>query len=276
MNYRQFEHIFFSLALTIILATILLSMANQAPLTEIIGQALVVPVVYISLHYGRQRGLLMAFLATLAYILIKLNYGLKASLLAKASINYPIFLRAILFGLIGVFFGEIASRAKYLLYHLENKQHIDAVSSIYSRYHLENLTQSLVQEYKRYRHPFSVLIFELSWLANSASLPTTAEIKAKAGLFFKKNIRAVDEAGVWDNNTFLVLMPHTLAKGAQKAANRLLSLAEQHFKNSFADKGVKINIKTTTLTYPDNQETVHFLLENKELADFELEKQRLN
>jgi len=276
MSYRQFEHIFFSLALTIILASMLLSMANQPSLSEILGQALVVPIVYASLHYGRQRGLLMAFLATLAFILIKVNEGLKPALLTNINSTYPIFLRAIIFGVVGIFFGELASRAKYLLYSLENQKHIDAVSSVYSRYHLENLIKSLRYEYDRYRHPFSILVFELSWLASGTTLPSASEIKAKAGLFFKKNIRGVDEAGSWDNNTFLVLMPHTVKKGALKAANRLAFLAEQYFKNSFFSKEVKINVKTTVLTFPDEELTINALLEKADFNIVPLEKQKLS
>lgn len=276
MSYRQFEHIFFSLALTIILATMLLSMANQASMSELIGQALVVPIVYVSLHYGRQRGLLMAFLATLAYILIKVNEGLKANLLTNLSLNYPFFLRATLFGLIGVAFGELATRAKYLLYQLENKKHIDTITSLYSRYHLENLTSSLIHEYKRYRHPFAVIVFEVSWLATGETIPSASEIKAKIGQFLKRNIRSVDEAGVWDAHTFLVLMPHTVEKGALKAAKRLTFLANQYFKNSFSDKDIKINIKAKTLAYPANQENIDFLLQNQGVNVPQLENQRLN
>lgn len=275
MNYRQFEHIFFSLALTIILATMLVSMASQSSLSEILGQALVVPIVYASLHYGRQRGLLMAFLATLAFILIKVNEGLQPVSLIDINKTYPIFLRAIIFGIVGVFFGELAARAKYLLYRLENQKHIDAVSSVYSRYHLENLIKSFRYEYERYHHPFSVLVFELSWLASGTTLPSGSEIKAKTGLFFKKNIRGVDEAGNWDGNTFLVLMPHTVKKGALKAANRLAFLAEQYFKNSFSGKGVKVNVKTTVLTFPEEELTINAMLENTEFNVVPLERQKL-
>jgi hypothetical protein len=71
-------------------------------------------------------------------------------------------------------------------------------------------------------------------------------------------------------------MPHTVKKGALKAANRLAFLAEQYFKNSFFSKEVKINVKTTVLTFPDEELTINALLEKADFNIVPLEKQKLS
>src|SRR3989304_359203 len=113
VKYRKLELLFLVLSLSAVLLSIVVSFVQKAQFSEILGQALFVPVLFIALHYGRQPGFLAATGGALIYFIAKAQ---EFNSLDISTIDGQFIIgRAALFGLIGIFGSELAMRTKYLI-----------------------------------------------------------------------------------------------------------------------------------------------------------------
>ncbi len=103
----------------------------------------------------------------------------------------------------------------------------DSLTGLYNRRHILQQMQQSVSQALRYKHAFTVVMFDLDHFkqvndvyghgAGDLVLSSMAEV-------LRANVRDSDIPGRWGGEEFIVLLPHTGLDGARKAAEQWLKL----------------------------------------------------
>lgn len=246
------------LGFAVIFATIIASFHQQNDQVEILGQALFVPVLFASLHYGRRAGFISALLAALIFIVAKFNSD---SIQMSTFLPEYILARAAIYGLVGIIGGEIASRMKYILIKFEDSALIDKQTNLYSQTYTIKVIERNVQKYQRYFRSFSIAIVELqhskfdvfNWSLRKKMILRTASA-------IRDNVRIVDEVGRWNECSFYIIMPDTMTADAKTAVNRVQNLVLKQLGETKTFKDNDLHLETKVLTYPDDREEISGLI----------------
>jgi len=101
----------------------------------------------------------------------------------------------------------------------------DPLTSLYNRRHVLEQMQQGVSQALRYKHAFTIVMFDLDHFkqvndvyghaGGDAVLSSMAEL-------LRENVRESDIPGRWGGEEFIVLLPHTELSGAGKAARQWL------------------------------------------------------
>jgi len=101
----------------------------------------------------------------------------------------------------------------------------DPLTSLYNRRHILEQMQQGVSQALRYKHAFTIVMFDLDHFkqvndvyghaGGDAVLSSLAEL-------LRENVRESDIPGRWGGEEFIVLLPHTGLEGAGKAARQWL------------------------------------------------------
>ena len=218
VNYRKLELLFLTLSLVAVLSSIIYSFMEKANFSEILGQALFVPVLFIALHYGRQQGFLAASIAALIYLIAKAQ---DYNTLSLASVDGQFMIaRAGLFGLIGIFGSELAMRTKYLIAKLSGYAHIDDQTHLYTQNYLQKLISKLFHGYQRQARPFAVMFITVDWAESTEPNVREKTIPRMANII-RDSVRLIDEVGYLSDRCFCLVLPETHALAAQLVWRRI-------------------------------------------------------
>lgn len=259
MKYRKLELLLLALGVTAVLASILLSFSNKTQLSEIIGQALFVPVLFLALHYGRSYGYVSAILAAFVYLVARVQEFDSLSLTTFD--GQLVVARAGLFGLIGIFGGELAMRIKYVVARFADEDLIDGHTNVFSCSYLQRSVHRLLCEYYRYQRPFSLLVVSLRWHENLNS-PGKAKIIPRIAKVISDNVRVVDEVGYLDEDRFCLVLPNTPSPAAQIVCNRL-EKSYRHFRDGHH---IPAELEKLILSLPEDEQRIKDLLPENEPA----------
>lgn len=218
MKYRKLELLFLALCFLAVLASIILSLSQKAHYSQILGQALFVPILFIALHYGRQPGFLAATGGALIY-LISRSQELGSMNFATADGQFML-VRAVLFGLVGIFGSELATRTKYLIASLGGEGRVDERTHLYSKTYLQRLLSRLLSEYQYYARPFSIIFITLNW-GGPIETGTREKSIARAANIIRSNLRLIDEIGFINDNCFCLVLPETPFNAAKSVFARI-------------------------------------------------------
>jgi diguanylate cyclase (GGDEF)-like protein len=177
-----------------------------------------VPILFIALRYGRQTGFLAATGGALIYLIAKsqeLN-----TLDFQTQDGWLILARALLFGLVGIFGSELASRAKYLLANFAGEDQIDKQTHLYTRTYIQDLLTRLLDEYRRYGRPFSILFVTLDW-AKPPEAVGRQKFVGKIANIIRSNLRLIDNVGYISDNSFCLILPETPVDSAYNIFKRI-------------------------------------------------------
>jgi len=262
VKYRKLELLFLTLCLFAVLLSIIISFSQKAQFSEILGQALFVPVLFIALHYGRQPGFLAATGGALIYLIARAQ-ELNSLNLSTEDGQYVI-ARAVLFGLIGIFGSELATRSKYLIARLSGEEQIDGQTHLYSQTYLQKLLTRLFGEYHRYARPFSILFITLDWTKPSEA-SAREKLIGKVANIIRSHVRLIDEVGYLSDNCFCLVLPETPGQAAQSIYERI----EKAYLVQTAQMTVFPRmICERVLSMPGNQAEIKAMLPERDVAKF--------
>lgn len=128
-------------------------------------------------------------------------------------------------------------------------------SLVTSRESVVRLLRKHIEEFKRYKSEFSMILLEIDQERVSV---LTDKLLDEAAARMRKQIRLVDELGRWDNQYFLVL-PHTDKVGARVVEDRLRRQLIEAL--SAGHKGFsKGAVGSIIVAYPDDKDGVEGLV----------------
>jgi GGDEF domain-containing protein len=256
MKYRKLEMVFLAIGLIGIFISILISLVNKAQPSELLGQALFVPVLFLALHYGRQYSYVGAVVAALIYLIANAQdfNGLNLS----SQTGQLVIMRAGLFGLIGIMGGELAVRAKYVLARMTSEGLIDDKTNVFSQNYIEALIARMLHEYDRYKRPFSVLFIDLDW-SEPLSQAEKERLVPRMANIFRGNVRLVDEVGYW-NERFCLVLPYTGGDAAKTIFERL----EKIWRHSGHSR-IPVTLSASVLSVPEDETEIKKL--SSEIVD---------
>lgn len=259
MRYSTFEALVIVFGGAAIVGTVGLGLVQGAAFAEVVAQLMLLPLLWAALRYGRNGGFLAALFAVALYV------GLRVPDLQREGLTEPLAsllaARALVYVIVGVVGGEIASRIKYFFLWLENRTLIDPETGVYGAQHVGSLLRQLMEQHRRYGHPFSAALLELRTVPASAvdGKRGRRSVPREVAAALRADVRAVDEVGRMAQHGFLVLFPNTPAEGARVAARRLENTVSGALARSgFADD---IGLVVEALAFPGEAPRIAALVE---------------
>ena len=220
MRYRTFEAITLATALVAVLISIIISINRGSGVSAVLGQALFIPVLFFSLHYGRQVGFLAATTVSLIYLIARVQ---EVNVLSLSSLDGQLIIsRAALFGFVGILSCELATRFKYVFAKFSDQRSFDQTTRLFSQDYLQTLIARLFHEYERNNRGFSIIFITIDWLP-----AVDAHIKkrrfSKLAKVIRDNVRLIDEVGHVNDDCFCIVLPDTHLSAANLVCERLES-----------------------------------------------------
>jgi len=239
--------------------TVVLASPFKSP-TEIIAQLLLIPVLLAALHYGQRGGIVSFLLASAIYFLMMVSEMINTGLIIP--ILQLLFLRVVLYGVVGIGGGIICSRIKYLFARLERHGFSDNITGLYSSHFIAQLISKYAEEFRRYQTGFSVVTLQID-RANFKDIkePQISHELRKIGSKIRDDIRAIDEVGCAGDNTFALILPNTNTSGATILVERLRKLIAHYIKKHNATIEDNPDIEVEAFEYPQDKEGIDKLQE---------------
>jgi len=225
MKYATFERLVLALGGASVLATIALTWGSDLVVQEVVGQLMLLGVLFAAVHWGRRGGFIAAIAASLIYIAIRIPL-LPVETGPSTDTVITILTRVLSYGLVGIVGGELATRMKYVLAGLEGSSNIDSASGIYNQRAFARLLEGALARFERYGEPFSLVLIDVDSTDAGTQRPSKerALVRSLAGTI-RNDIRLVDEAGRLADGSFAVLLPHTPKSGGEVVTERLAAAA---------------------------------------------------
>lgn len=222
MDYSRFERLTIGIGSVAIMATAVFSLFPVPDPIELVAQLLLLAVLVGAVRWGRRGGTFTAVAATVAYILMRIDYGAAASF--PPEFTRLLLVRAGTYALVGIGVGEACSRIKYMFARSQDDLAIDPASRVYTPDFITSLLRTSVASCLRYGTPFAVIKLEIDASYASGLRPAKADgvIRAVAGSL-RSELRLVDDVGRLHSGAFVVLLPQTGQKEADGVAARLRS-----------------------------------------------------
>ena len=223
MNYVRFERLVIGAGAATVIGGVLISLSANgwSGWPNLVSQLLLLPVLVVAVHFGRQTGLVAAVVASAVFI------GLEIPALSAPEGTPPgdlamIALAILAFGLVGIVGGDICGRVKYFFGRSGESATIDEWSHVYNQRRASELIESARARFARYGEPFCVVV-----IAPASSLFAGLRPKRQRDLVrsvanqIRGDLRMVDEVARLDDGRFLVVLPHAVREGASKVGERL-------------------------------------------------------
>lgn len=220
MKYTHFETLALVLGALAVVASIFVSPTATLQATEVAAQLMLIFVLFGALHWGRNGGFLSALLAIFLYVVMRLpllqSEGLSSDMVTMLAS------RAIMYTLVAVVGGEVASRIKYLFARMESESLVDAVTGVFSARFAAESILSGVGQWERYSTDFSVVRIVLDPSLYAALKPARyRQVMRQVAGNVRNDVRMVDDLAFAAPATLLVLLPRTPGAGAAVVGDRL-------------------------------------------------------
>lgn len=262
MKYSRFEILALIVGACAVIATILATATDTNRAADIVGQAMIVVVLFGGLHYGR-KGALITFLAATGFYAI-FAFGTSSAAVGTGTEAQIFILRTVVFGVVAFVAGELNIRLKYLFIKLEHHDYVDDLTSLYNAKYLSKLIEKYISEFDRYGSKFSLTSFTVE-----DEMLTPLKKKARAKLIkdlgnsiIRGNIRGADEAARLDGTTFTILFPNTNFDGATCAALRVKSKITGYLDRHGLETDDDRLVKTEIIEYPKDKDTIEQMAVN--------------
>ena len=225
MKYATFERLVLALGAASVFATIALTWGSDLVVQEVVGQLMLLGVLFAAVHWGRRGGFIAAIVASIAYIAMRIPL-LPVETGPSTDTIVTILTRVLSYGLVGIVGGELATRMKYVLAGLEGSSNIDPASGIYNQRAFARLLEGAIARFERYGETFSIVLVDVDNSDTDTERPSRqrAQVRSLAGTI-RNDIRLVDEAGRLADGAFAVLLPHTPKSGGEVVTERLAAAA---------------------------------------------------
>jgi GGDEF domain-containing protein len=261
LKYSRFEILAMVVGVCAVVGTIFVTISSTNRAADVVGQAMIVVVLFGGLHYGR-KGALIAFLAATGIYAI-VAFATSSNIGTGTAVQIFI-LRTIVFAIVAVVAGELNVRLKYLFIKLEHHDYVDDITSLYNSKYLAKLIEKYISEFDRYGSKFSITNFTLNEDKLSA-LKKKARVKLIRDLgnsVIRGNIRGADEAARLEGTTFSVLFPNTNYDGATCATMRVKSKISGYLDRHGLDTENDDIVNTEIIEYPKHKDAIELLAVN--------------
>lgn len=220
MKYTHFETLALVLGALAVVASVFMAPSATPQAAEVAAQLMLILVLFGALHWGRNGGFLAALLAILLYVVMRLpqlqSEGLSNDMLTMLAS------RAVMYTLVSVVGGEVASRIKYLFAKMESEALVDSVTGVYSARFAAESILSGVGQWERYATDFSLVSIVLDPTLYAALKPARyRQVMRQATGHARNDVRMVDDLAFAAPATLLILLPRTPGAGAAVVADRL-------------------------------------------------------
>lgn len=247
-----------ALGFAVILATMIDAINSELGYGNLLGQALMAPVLFVALHWGRRSGQLAALAAGVIYLAATAtgndsSFGL---------ISQEVVIRAIAYGAVGILGGELAHKMKYVLAGIENENYLDQQTKVFDKSYLTRLIQNFISYHSRYTRPFSIIMITLTQAGASADrlLPLDQKGMRLSAMILRDNIRIIDELGCWNNTTLCVVAPDTATHDAPAACRRITRVLDEQLNGYGYNVGSATHTSSYCLTFPNDRGKIEELI----------------
>lgn len=240
--------------------TIIATLSSSNTAADIVGQLMIVVVLFGGLHYGRKGAIISFVIATGFYAIFA--FGVRGSVTAGTAAE--IFLiRTAVFAVVAFVAGELNVRLKYLFIKLEHHDYVDDITNLYNAKYLSKLIEKYISEFDRYGSKFSLTNFTLNEDL-IAPMKKKARIKVikDVGYKIRGNIRGADEAARLEGTNFTVLYPNTNYDGATCATIRVKSKITAYLDKYGFDADDDSIVTTEIIEYPRDKDTIEVMAVN--------------
>ncbi|MHB8895154.1 MAG: GGDEF domain-containing protein [Candidatus Geothermincolia bacterium] len=260
MKYTRFEILAMVVGICAVVGTIIATISSTNTAADIVGQLMIVVVLFGGLHYGRKGALISFVIATGFYAIFA--FGVRGNVSVGTATQIFI-LRTVVFAIVALVAGELNVRLKYLFIKLEHHDYVDDITTLYNAKYLAKLIEKYISEFDRYGSKFSLTNFSLNEEVLTP-MKKKARIKVIKDLGYKirGNIRGADEAARLEGTKFTVLFPNTNYDGATCATIRVKEKIAGYLDKYGLDTEDDNVIKTEIIEYPRDRDTIEVLAVN--------------
>ncbi|MCY6354279.1 sensor domain-containing diguanylate cyclase [Clostridium sp. ZS2-4] len=130
---------------------------------------------------------------------------------------------------------------------IENKKNYqrsirDSLTNLYNHSYIENVLISAVDRFNKTEEIFSVLMIDIDYFKNlndKYGHPFGDEVLVNLSKLFKENVRNSDFAGRYGGEEFLIILPNTNIKDAEKIAERIRKEVQE---SSWSRENIEVTI----------------------------------
>jgi GGDEF domain-containing protein len=241
--------------------TIIATLSDSNTAADIVGQLMIVVVLFGGLHYGR-KGAAISFVAATGFYAI-FAFGVKGSGVSTATAAQIFAIRTAVFAVVAFVAGELNVRLKYIFIKLEHHDYVDDITNLYNAKYLSKLIEKYISEFDRYGSKFSLTSFSIS---DDVLAPMKKKARVKlikdVGYKIRGNIRGADEAARLEGTNFTVLYPNTNYDGATCASLRVKSKIAGYLDKFGFDTESDNVIRTEIIEYPRDKDTIEVMAVN--------------
>ena len=144
----------------------------------------------------------------------------------------------------------------------------DALTGIHNHRSLEISLRAEIERYKRYRHPLSMIMFDLDYfkkINDTCSYECGDFILQQIAASIEKNIRREDVFARYDGEKFCCLLPETSLEAAAILAERFRKKISQKAYR-YLDKSIDVTISLGVSTLNEETTTAEMLLKKADAA----------
>jgi diguanylate cyclase (GGDEF)-like protein/PAS domain S-box-containing protein len=133
----------------------------------------------------------------------------------------------------------------------------DKLTNVYNRFKLEDLLKQEMERAKRYKHPLSIVMFDIDYFKRINDLCghlTGDYVLKKVAQIVKSNIRITDFFGRWGGEEFIILLPETSLENAKLMSEKIRLIIESY---PFQDvKNITISCGVTEFVHEDTVDSL--------------------
>jgi len=194
MDYSRFERLTIGVGAVAIMATATFSLYPAPDAVELVAQLLLLAVLVGAVRWGRRGGTFTAVVATVAYILMRIDWVASASL--GSQFTRLLVMRAATYALVGIAGGEACTRIKYAFARSQDDLAIDPTSRVYTADFITRMVRTAVISFRRYGAPFSVIVIEVDGSVTSGLRTAKSDSIVRAiAAHLRSELRLVDDIG---------------------------------------------------------------------------------
>ncbi|MBN1289352.1 MAG: diguanylate cyclase [Actinobacteria bacterium] len=264
MKYSNFEILAMIVGAGAVASSIFAPLATGGGLSsahEIVGQVLMLLVLFCGLQYGR-KGAAVSILVSIAIYGVVV-FSLSTKTIGTGTAAELLLLRSGVYVIVGFIAGELNVRLKYLFAKLENHDYVDDVTSLYNTRYLAKLIERSLSEFDRYGHVFSISSIHVNEdiffsMKKSAFNKVVREL---GNSLVRGNIRSADEAARAGGAFFVILFPNTNFDGATIATTRIKGKVQSYLDRRGMETSNEDVVLTDVFEYPRHKENLDIILD---------------
>lgn len=159
-------------------------------------------------------------------------------------------------------FGSVTAKAVAAVYQQEAPApEVKAHTSLFQPGHMRRRLDQLIEENKRYDHPFSLVVFDVDG-PGAREGDDQETMLAVVGAALRESVRLVDEAFRLEEDALCVLAPNQSTVGGVQMTERLLRMLDE----LEAAGGLKISVSAGVVACPEHGNDAEELLRKADEA----------